>query len=101
MTETTSFWWQVLRKAADVAYNVGVEIVSDKVREEVEDKLGPVLKLLEDPRANRAFQTAFDKAERQRRYLQRKLRRLHGVYLTGPLLPRNRSFPSPRETGQG
>ncbi|MCP4427575.1 MAG: hypothetical protein GY803_24075, partial [Chloroflexi bacterium] len=62
MTESTSFWYQALKKGKDVFINVGEEIVGDKLKGQIEDKLKPALKLLESPEGRQAFDKAFDEA---------------------------------------
>jgi HEAT repeat protein len=60
-----SFWWQALKKGGDVLANVGEEIVGEKLKGQIEDKLKPVRKLLESPQARQAFQAAFKEASQE------------------------------------
>ncbi|MGD9101246.1 MAG: HEAT repeat domain-containing protein, partial [Anaerolineae bacterium] len=62
MTGTTSFWWQALKKASDLIVNASEDVVGAKLKDQIEDKLKPVTKLLQDPESRKAFDRAFAQA---------------------------------------
>ncbi len=62
MAVTASFWWQTLKKAGDFVINASEEIVGSKLKDQIENKLKPVTRLLQDPEARKAFDRAFDQA---------------------------------------
>jgi len=58
----TSFWWTVLTKAGNILANTSEKIIGEKLQGQIETRLKPALKLLEDPKARSAFDEAFAQA---------------------------------------
>ena len=58
----TDFWWNALKKGGDIVANLTEEIVGDRLKGQIEKRFAPVLKLLEDPEARKAFDKAFGEA---------------------------------------
>lgn len=60
--DTSSIWWQAVKKVRDIAVNVVEKKAEDELTAQFEQKFQPLLKLLEDPKARRAFDKAFKEA---------------------------------------